>query len=94
MENVTVTCVYCGHHYEHGTPTHSHVALTDHIKKCEAHPMKKVIEQRDLLLNAVLEMLGESDIDNLKAIRRIVLLAGDNVSLGVIDAAIEVKSNV
>lgn len=41
-ESVVVTCVYCGHAYPKETPTHGASALTDHIKVCEKHPMRKL----------------------------------------------------
>jgi len=48
-----VTCVYCGHEYPDGTPTAKHKLLTDRIAKCEKHPMRAVIQQRDELLDAI-----------------------------------------
>ena len=38
----TLTCVYCGHEYPSGTPPHGAKILTDHIKVCEKHPMRKL----------------------------------------------------
>lgn len=34
-----ITCVYCGHVYPPGSPTHSAEVLTAHIQVCEKHPM-------------------------------------------------------
>jgi len=38
----TLTCVYCGMAYPEGTPPHGAQILTDHIKVCEKHPMRKL----------------------------------------------------
>lgn len=37
-----VTCVYCGHQYDEGTPESNSAALTEHIAQCEAHPMRQI----------------------------------------------------
>lgn len=37
-----LTCVYCGHQYPDGTPAAKHAALTEHIQKCEKHPMTEL----------------------------------------------------
>lgn len=44
-EQRVVTCVYCGHQYPDGTPTHQAELLTAHIKVCEKHPLREA-EQR------------------------------------------------
>ena len=44
-----VTCVYCGHAYPTGSPTHGAQLLKDHIAICEKHPMREVIAERDEL---------------------------------------------
>lgn len=36
----TLTCVYCGHAYPPGTPTHGSQVLTEHIKVCPKHPLR------------------------------------------------------
>lgn len=41
-ERTAVTCVYCGHEYPDGTPTAKAEALTEHVKVCDKHPMKRV----------------------------------------------------
>lgn len=45
----TLTCVYCGHAYPPGTPTHGSEVLTAHIEVCEKHPARKIREERDTL---------------------------------------------
>jgi len=37
----TLTCVYCGHEYPPGSPSHGAAVLTEHIRVCEKHPMRK-----------------------------------------------------
>jgi hypothetical protein len=36
-----LTCIFCGHAYPPGSPTHGADVLTEHVKVCEAHPMAK-----------------------------------------------------
>ena len=33
-----LTCVFCGHQYEPGTPASNHEALRAHVAVCEQHP--------------------------------------------------------
>lgn len=42
-----VTCVYCGHEFPEGTPTSQDAALTEHIRGCVSHPMRRVEMERD-----------------------------------------------
>ncbi len=44
-----LTCVYCGHQYPQGTPAWGDAALTDHIARCEKHPMRLLREECDRL---------------------------------------------
>lgn len=44
MDKNVVTCVYCGHEYDEGTPTAKHDALTKHICHCKDHPMRQLGE--------------------------------------------------
>lgn len=41
----TLTCVYCGHAYPPGTPEHGADVLTEHVKRCEKHPMREAEAQ-------------------------------------------------
>jgi hypothetical protein len=45
----TLTCVYCGHAYPPGSPTHSAEVLTAHVAVCPKHPMAAVVKERDEL---------------------------------------------
>lgn len=53
-ENV-LTCVYCGHEYPPGSPTHGAEVLTEHIKTCPKHPLseyRESLEETTSLLRA------------------------------------------
>ena len=41
-EDRILTCVYCGMAYPQDTPAHGAKILTDHIRVCEKHPMRKL----------------------------------------------------
>lgn len=51
-----VTCVYCGHKYEKGTPQSQDDRLTAHIKECPKHPMRKVEKENARLKLAILPL--------------------------------------
>ena len=59
MSNI-LTCVYCGMAYPEGTPPHGSKVLTDHIKACEKHPMRKLRE-------ALVGLVGASTKEELEA---------------------------
>ena len=63
----TLTCVYCGMAYPEGTPPHGAQILTEHIKVCEKHPMRKA-EATILKLRKVLsDLIGASTKEELEA---------------------------
>lgn len=62
----TLTCVYCGHEYPQGTPASGDEVLTKHIAECKAHPMRKVIEQRDMLRAALVGLVGAGELEGLR----------------------------
>lgn len=66
MSNRILTCVYCGHEYPHGTNAHGEKVLTDHISHCDKHPMRSVIEERDLLRSALVGIVGASEPEELR----------------------------
>ncbi len=72
MSDRVLTCVYCGHEYPQSTPAWGDKVLTDHIANCEKHPMRKVIEDRDRLRNALAALVGESDKEKLKQMEGIM----------------------
>jgi hypothetical protein len=67
--NKTLTCVFCGKHYPAGTPTWGAQILVDHVRNCEAHPLRSVIKERDVLLDRIkiaVEAIGESRFSQAK----------------------------
>lgn len=58
MEERIITCVYCGYKYMTGTPTHGSEVLTEHIKICEQHPMRKAGSDIAMLRNALAGLIG------------------------------------
>lgn len=52
----TLTCVYCGHEYPPGSPSHGADVLTEHIKVCEKHPMRP-LEKENRRLKKILRDL-------------------------------------
>lgn len=50
-----VTCVYCGHQYDDGTPQSQDERLTAHIKVCAKHPMREQDARIDAMRTAMLE---------------------------------------
>jgi hypothetical protein len=63
----TLTCVYCGHQYPEGTPPSGAQILTDHIKVCEKHPMRKLETDNAKLRKALAELVGAESKDELEA---------------------------
>ena len=61
MSNV-LTCVYCGHEYPEGTPPHGSQILTDHIKICEKHPMRKLELENAHLKQIILNRSSEQEV--------------------------------
>ena len=55
-----LTCVYCGMKYPQDTPAWGDKILTDHIKVCEKHPMRK-------LRQALAGLVGASTKEELEA---------------------------
>lgn len=54
-----ITCVYCGQAYPQDTPTWGDAILTEHIKVCEKHPMRKAEADIRKLRNAIYGVLGD-----------------------------------
>lgn len=58
MNERILTCVYCGHEYPQDTPAHGSQVLTDHIKVCKAHPLRKAEADIALLRSALAGLIG------------------------------------
>ncbi len=60
-----LTCVYCGMEYPQDTPSWGDKVLTDHIKVCEKHPMKKVCDDYAKVRKALVGLVGEDTKEGL-----------------------------
>ena len=70
-----LTCVYCGHEYPQETPSHGSQILTDHLKICEKHPLRKSEANVALLRNALVGLLGVDGENELKELEIGIRLA-------------------
>ncbi len=77
MENEgrIITCVYCGMEYPVGTPTSQNQVLTDHIKICEKHPLRKAEETITLLRKALVGLVGSDNKDELNQMEAVLRAA-------------------
>lgn len=58
MEGRILTCVYCGHEYPQETPAHGDKVLTDHIRECPKHPLRRAEADIQLLRCALVGLIG------------------------------------
>jgi hypothetical protein len=75
MSDQTLTCVYCGQAYPPGTPSHGSQVLTDHIKVCERHPMRKAEGDIAILRSALVGLVGvetEHDLREMELVTRLL----------------------
>lgn len=56
-----LTCVYCGMEYPQNSPSWGDKILTDHIKVCEKHPMRKAEATIAKLRKALIGLVGAED---------------------------------
>lgn len=68
MTDRVITCVYCGHEYPQGTPAAGSGVLTEHIKACRAHPMRKAEADIALLRSALAGLIGSDSEPELRQI--------------------------
>lgn len=84
----TLTCIFCGMAYPPGTPSHGAQVLTDHIRVCEKHPMRRVEADKAKLRAALVGFVGvdtKEELEQMEAVIRLsVAPAADKV--GIIDA--------
>ena len=66
MDGRILTCVYCGHEYPQDTPAYGSQVLTEHIKVCESHPMRKAEADIALLRSALAGLIGADSEDELR----------------------------
>lgn len=88
MRKNTLTCVYCGMAYPEGTPPHGSQILTDHIKICEKHPLRKAEETIKKLRTALIGLVGVSEKDELEKMEMLIRVASipDVDKVGMINA--------
>ena len=88
-----LTCVYCGARYPEGTPPHGAAILTDHIRICEKHPMRRLEEEKKLLRLALIGLVGAEEKEELEAMQTAIRLRprslGSTVSLNAIHALLQ-----
>lgn len=98
MEKRIITCVYCGMEYPQGTPTSGDKILTDHIKICEKHPMREAEKKIEILRNALMDLIGKHNIEELNEFKKIIEKLIDSriktVSINAINALIETGSHI
>ena len=74
-EGRVLTCVYCGMEYPQDTPAWGDKVLTDHIKVCKKHPMKKICDDYVKVRKALVGLVGvdtEKELDAMEAQIRIL----------------------
>lgn len=74
-----LTCVYCGHEYPQNTPTSNSEVLTEHIKICEKHPMRKLEQDNQKLKKSLLDFVGVStkkELEDMETILRLMPMPG------------------
>lgn len=74
MNGRVLTCVYCGHEYPQDTPAAGDKVLTDHIKICEKHPLRKAEADILKLRNALKGLIGAESKEELDAIEATIRL--------------------
>lgn len=67
MNGRILTCVYCGHEYPQDTPAAGSEILTEHIKVCEHHPLRKAEADIALLRSALVGLIGADSKQELLA---------------------------
>lgn len=66
MNGRILTCVYCGHEYPQATPAAGSEVLTEHIRVCEKHPMRKAEADIARLRSALAGLIGADTTDELR----------------------------
>jgi hypothetical protein len=89
-----LTCVYCGHEYPQDTPAHGNQVLTEHIKVCDRHPMRKAESDIAMLRSALVGLIGADTEPELRQMEATIRLlpaseADKAVSINAIHALLE-----
>lgn len=77
MDERILTCAYCGQEYLQDTPASGSEVLTEHIKVCERHPMRKAEADIALLRSALEGMIGASTERGLREMEAAVQVIPD-----------------
>ena len=87
-ENRVLTCVYCGMEYPQDTPAWGSDVLTEHIKVCDKHPMRKAEATIAKLKSALAGLVGASKKEDLEAMEFLIRSAQvpDADKVGMINA--------
>ena len=87
-ENRVLTCVYCGMEYPQDTPAWGSDVLTEHIKICEKHPMRKAEATIAKLKSALAGLVGASKKEELEQMEILIRVAAvpDADKVGMINA--------
>lgn len=72
MKGVVVTCVYCGTEYPAGTPAAGSGILTEHIRVCIKHPLRKAELEIAMLRSALVKLIGSDDRNELQRMREAI----------------------
>lgn len=72
--STVVTCVFCGAPYPSGTPTHGAQILTEHIRVCEKHPMRKLESDNAKLRSALVGLVGADTKEELEGMEGAIRL--------------------
>ena len=75
MNGRILTCVYCGYEYPQDTPAAGSQVLTDHIRVCSKHPMRKAEADIALLRSALVGLIGadtEQELREMEAMMRLL----------------------
>ena len=74
MNGRILTCVYCGHEYPQNTPSAGSEVLTEHIKVCGRHPMRKAEADIALLRSALAGLIGADTEQELREMETMMRL--------------------
>ncbi len=87
-ESRILTCVYCGAEYPQDTPAWGSNVLTEHIKICDKHPMRKAESTIAKLKAALIGLVGASGKDELEKMEVLIRVAPvpDADKVGMINA--------
>ncbi|MDP2704984.1 MAG: hypothetical protein Q8O71_01135 [bacterium] len=87
-EGRVLTCVYCGMEYPQDTPAWGSDVLTEHIKVCGKHPLRKAEATIAKLRAALVGLVGASEKDELEKMEMLIRVAPvpDADKIGMINA--------